>query len=262
MYYTCSQSTAQIYTRIPEVITYSFIYVLVSSLKSVKFYFFKRYELYGWFVVKTLLQFLHVLWREGHTEWEKEGGWDRKGGRERVRERWWVDERRGGTQQNPVQHCAIYWRCYTVHWQQRYPLLVCSSGASAKQEDYATLYTSNQIRGLQHPIYFVYFPFYFTPVFFLLAQTGNMWGQVWVSVTGVLVIFSCRAESLEDCILEETLFDSSRHLVCRHCLGIRLIKGRASRMKVSWATVPGLLWERKKEKQREKIVGRMIHALK
>lgn len=79
-----------------------------------------------------------------------------------------------------------------------------------------------------------------------------MWGQVWVSVTGVLVIFSCKAESLEDRILGETLFDSSRHLVCRHCLGIRLIKARASQMKVSWATVPGLLWERKRKETTRK----------
>lgn len=71
-------------------------------------------------------------------------------------------------------------------------------------------------------------------------------------MTGGLVISSCKAESLEDCILGETLFDSSRHLVCRHCLGIQLIKGKASRMKVSWATVPGLLQETEKEKNKER----------
>lgn len=133
---------------------------------------FKRYELWGWFVVKTLFQFLHVHMREGHRDrWR---GRVRQSGRER--ERWWVDERRGsigcGTQQNPVQHCVIYRRCYTVHWRPWYPLIVYSSSASAKQEDYAMLYTANQIWGRQHPLHFTYFPLHFTPVFLLKPKQG------------------------------------------------------------------------------------------
>lgn len=53
--------------------------------------------------------------RDIESDREREGEPEREG----ERERWWVDERRGGTgcgtQQNQVQHCVIYRRCYTVH---------------------------------------------------------------------------------------------------------------------------------------------------
>lgn len=198
--------------------------------------------------------------RDTEKDKEREGETGREGGREG----WWVDERRRGigcgAQQNPTL-CYLSKMLYstlTTMISFNSVLLRCISQTRGLWD----VLPSKSNSGTTASALFYLFSCSFSSCFSSQAQTGNMWGQVWVSVTGVLVIFSCKAESLEDCILGETLFDSCRHLVCRHCLGIRLIKGRASRMKVSWATVPGLLWERKREKQRERTVVRMIHALK
>lgn len=88
-YYMCTHTTMYEYMLVAGVIVYFFIHgVLVEKCKVLDV--FKRYELWSWFVVKTLFQFLHVCMREGYRDRQREGGWDRGGGGER----WCVEERR------------------------------------------------------------------------------------------------------------------------------------------------------------------------
>lgn len=85
----CTHTTMFEYMLVAGVIVYFFIHgVLVEKCKVLDV--FKRYELWSWFVVKTLFQFLHVCMREGYRDRQREGGWDRGGGWER----WCVEERR------------------------------------------------------------------------------------------------------------------------------------------------------------------------